>query len=118
MRFLIDADVPRCITKSLISMGHDVVDIRDVRPSATADTSIYQLLKEQNRILITRDMHFSNILLYPPAPNAGIIVLRTHLLGISEILAIIEDLIKRIPEKELIGSLVMARKSHYRLRRP
>jgi len=63
-------------------------------------------------------MHFSNILLYPPSPNAGIIVLRTHLLGISEILAIIEDLIKRIPEKELIGSLVIARKGHYRLRRP
>jgi len=47
MRFLIDADVPRSITKSLTSMGHDVVDIRDVRPSATADTSIYKLLKEQ-----------------------------------------------------------------------
>ena len=46
MRFLIDADAPRSITKSLISMGHDVVDIRDVRPPATPDTSIYQLLKE------------------------------------------------------------------------
>ena len=62
-------------------------------------------------------MHFSNILLYPPSPNAGIIVLRTHLLRISEILVIIEDLIKRIPEEELIGSLVIARKGHYRLRR-
>lgn len=118
MKFLIDADVPRSVAKILISLGYDVIDIRDIRPPATTDTVIYHLITEQNRILITRDLDFSNILLYPPPPNAGIIVLRVHLLSTNEIIDIVKDILKHVPEEELIGSLVVARKGHYRLRRP
>ena len=117
MKFLVDADVPRSVAKVLISLGHDAIDIRDIKPPATPDITIYNLIKEQNRILITRDLDFSNILLYPPPPRAGIIVLRAHLLPTNEIIDIVKDLVKRIPEKELIGSLIVARKGRYRLRR-
>ena len=118
MKFLVDADLPRSVAKILISLGHDAIDIRDIKPLATTDTVIYRSIKEQNRILVTRDLDFSNILLYPPPADAGIIVLRVHLLSVNEIIDIVKDLIKRIPEKELIGSLIVARKRRYRLRRP
>ena len=117
MKFLIDADIPGLITKTL-ALDHDVIDIRDIRPPATPDIEVYRLANAQNRIIITRDLDFSNILLYPPPPDGGIIVLRVHLLTVSEILNIIKDLISRIPEEEIIGSLIIARKDHYRLRRP
>ena len=118
MKFLLDADVPRSVGKVLVSLGHDVTDIRDIGGLAVADAAIYGLIRKQDRILITRDLDFSNILLYPPPSNAGIIVLRVHLLSTDEIIDVIKDLIKRVSENELIGSLVIARKGHYRLRRP
>jgi len=118
MRFLIDADIPRSVTEFLVASGHDVADIRDIKPPATSDIDIYRLANDQNRIIITRDLDFSNILLYPPPSDGGIIVLRIHLLPVSEILNIIKDLIKRIPEEDFIGSLIVVRKDHYRLRKP
>ena len=117
MKFLIDADVPGLITKTL-ALDHDVIDIRDIMPPATPDIEVYRLAQAQNRIIITRDLDFSNILLYPPPPDGGIIVLRVHLLTVREILSVIKDLLKRVPEKEIIGSLIIARKNHYRLRKP
>ncbi len=118
MKFLLDADVPRSIGSMLISQGHDVIDIRDIKPPGTSDTQIYHLIKEQGRILITRDLDFSNILLYPPPSNAGIIVLRTHLFSVSELVKIVEDIVTRFSSSELIGSLLIARKGYYRLRKP
>jgi predicted nuclease of predicted toxin-antitoxin system len=117
MKFLIDADVPRSVAKLLYSKSHDVLDIRDVTPFDVSDSAVYRLTKEQGRILITRDLDFSNILLYPPPANAGIIVLRTHLLTVAEILEIVTDLLERIPEKDFLGSLTVARKGRYRIRR-
>ncbi len=46
MKFLVDADVPRSVAEVLISLGHDVIDIRDVKPPGTADITIYNLIKK------------------------------------------------------------------------
>jgi len=116
MKFLIDADCPRSIEKSLKKSKHDVSDIRDIKPNAT-DQEIYELIKRDSLILITRDTDFGNILRYPITPNCGIILLRVHLLPPNEIAAIIKDVTSRIAEKELLGSLIVVRKERYRIHR-
>lgn len=117
MKFIIDADVPRSVSKLLSSKAHDVLDIRDVEPFDVSDSAVFNLAKAQGRILITRDLDFSNILLYPPPDNAGIIVLRTHLLSVAEMLEIVTDLLDRVPEKDFLGSLTVVRKGRYRIHR-
>lgn len=117
MKFLIDADIPRSVAELLSSKAHDVLDIRDVTPFDVRDSTVYRLVKKQGRILITRDLDFSNILLYPPPINGGIIVLRTHLLSVAEMLEIVADLLERIPEKDFLGALTVARKGRYRIHR-
>ena len=116
MKFLLDADCPRAIADILKKSGHQVQDIRDVKPE-TSDQEIYELIKRESLILITRDTDFSNILRYPPTRHCGIILLRVHLLSIGEILAIVGNLIASIPEGELLGSLTVARKDRYRIHR-
>ena len=116
MKFLIDADCPRSIEKSLKESKYDVSDIRDIKPNAT-DQEIYELIKRDSLILITRDTDFGNILRYPVAPNYGIILLRVHLLSPHDIVSIINDVISRISEKELLGSLTVVRKNRYRIHR-
>lgn len=116
MKFLIDADCPRSIGRLLITTGHEVKDIRDIKPSA-ADEEIYELIKKESFILITRDTDFGNILRYPATPICGIILLRVHLLSVKEIGTIIVDFISRISEKELFGSLIVVQKGRYRIHR-
>lgn len=116
MKFLIDADCPRSIGKALQEAGHQALDIRDIKPTAS-DKEIYESIKRESLILITRDTDFGNILRYPATPNCGIILLRVFLLPTAEIIAIINDLIARVSEKELLGSITVVRKGRYRIHR-
>ena len=114
MKFLIDADSPRSIGKTLQDLGHDITDIRDIEPQA-ADQKIFDLIKSNALILITRDLDFSNILRYPIPAQSGIIILRLHLCTTAEINQIISDLIFKIRETQLKGSLTIVRKGRYRV---
>ena len=116
MKFLIDADCPRSIATTLKMLGHEAKDIRDFNSSAS-DQEIYELIKIESRILITRDTDFGNILRYPVTSNCGIVLLRVYLLNVDEIIKLITDIFSRIPEKDLLGSLTVARKGRYRIRK-
>ena len=116
MKFLIDADIPRLITKMLIEKKHDVIDSRDVCPPGTPDNEIYNLGVREKRIIVTRDLDFSNILFYPPKEHWGIIILRTHMLSIKEMTSLLEDAIDTLGEKKIIHSLVIIQKGRYRIR--
>jgi predicted nuclease of predicted toxin-antitoxin system len=116
MKFLIDADCPRSIAGSLKTLGHEVIDIRDTNPRAS-DQGIYDFIKKNSLILITRDTDFGNILRYPVTTRCGIILLRVYLLSVREIISIIEDLLSRLPKEVLVGSLIIAQKGRYRIRK-
>jgi len=116
MKFLIDADCTRSIGNSLKQSGHEVWDIRDIKPAAP-DQEIYELIRKESLILITRDTDFGNILLYPATKQCGIILLRTHLLPVNEIVAIVNDFIANVAARELLGSLAVIRKGRYRIHR-
>lgn len=116
MKFLIDADCPRSVGDAIKKSGHEVLDVRDVKPNAS-DKEIYDLIKKESFVLVTRDTDFGNILRYPAAPNCGIILLRVHLLPIKEIVVIINDLIGRVSEKQLLGSITIVQKGRYRIHR-
>ncbi|MBU0878968.1 MAG: DUF5615 family PIN-like protein, partial [Candidatus Omnitrophica bacterium] len=81
------------------------------------DQEIYESIKKNSLILITRDTDFGNILRYPVTAQCGIILLRVHLLSVTEITSIIKDLLSRIPGEDLLGSLIVAQKGRYRIRK-
>ena len=116
MKLIVDADCPRSLAGALREAEHSVRDIRDVKPWAS-DPEIYDLIREEGLILITRDTDFGNILRYPADSHCGIILLRILLMPAEEIPALIRDVIARIPEKDLLGSLTVVRRDRYRTHR-
>ena len=117
MRFLVDADMPRSTTALLRDLGNDVVDIRDIRPPGTEDSEIYSIAREEERIIITRDLDFGNIITYPPGEHPGIIVLRVHLLSVPEINAVVKNFLKSASWEDISGALVVLRKDRFRIRK-
>lgn len=116
MKFLIDADCPRRIGTRLKQFGHEVIDIRDIKPSA-ADQEIYNLIKKESCILITRDTDFSNILYYPVESNFGIILLRVYLMTVSEIVRLIDILLETVSRENMFGSLIVVQRNKIRIRK-
>lgn len=75
-RFLID----ECLPKSMVSVFKkhhlNAEHIRILGLSGISDSKVINLAKKEKRILITRDMHFSNLLDYPIKSHYGVIVMR------------------------------------------
>jgi len=117
LRLLIDANMPRLITRSLTALGYDVVDIRDVEVPGVADERIFEIAQQEGRVIITRDQDFGNVLLYPPGFHSGIIVLKTQALSSESIKDLLVRFLAEIKEDEVSGSLIILEKHRYRIRR-
>jgi hypothetical protein len=76
LRFITDEDVPRSTARVLHDAGFDVVDVRDVGLRGESDSEVFACAcaRHENRLLITCDMGFSNILNFPPSGNRGFLL--------------------------------------------
>ena len=74
--FLIDEDLPRTLAAELTTAGFPASDVRDVGLSGTPDPLIHRYAQEHSLVLLTADVEFGNVLLYPPAAHGGIILVR------------------------------------------
>lgn len=74
MRFLFDHDVPDDLAFCLEALGHEVLKLRQLRPTTIADEEVLRLATEQGCILITcnRDDFLAAA---QPAAHSGIIIL-------------------------------------------
>ena len=75
-RFLVDESLPRAVTRTLASMGHDTVDVRDAGLRGATDDAIARTASVEGRIVVAGDTDFANALRFPPGTHPGIIVLR------------------------------------------
>ncbi len=76
LRFFIDEDVPRSTTRVLRDAGFDVINVHEAGLQGKNDDLVFVAAQREERLLITCDMGFSNILKFPPSENHGILVVR------------------------------------------
>ena len=76
MRLLIDANLGRKFTGLLKLAGHDAVYVNDLLPKAS-DEEILSFAKRENRIVITNDKDFGELIFKLGVLSTGIILLRT-----------------------------------------
>ena len=76
VRLLIDANLGRKFTNLLKLAGHDAVYINDFLPKASDEEVLY-LAKCENRIVITNDKDFGELIFKLGVLSSGIILLRT-----------------------------------------
>ena len=75
MRLLIDQDVYARTVRFLINSGHDVIPVSIIGLSQASDEEILQAAQDRERILVTRDRDFGN-LVFVRALGSGVLYLR------------------------------------------
>jgi len=105
LRFLADENILPSTLQLIRSEGHDVLDIKEANFKGITDAEVIQLSRKEGRILLTLDMHFTNIFLFPPSQTPGIVVIRAKPAVPAKVDAIVAQFLEHLKPEEISGAL-------------
>jgi len=115
--FLIDECVGLPTINLLREFGYSVITVKDALLDGEPDSEILKQAVKEKRILVTEDIEFGNIILYPPKTHYGIILLRFRHRSENEIHAVLKMVLEEIQPDEFKGTLIVVDADKYRIRR-
>jgi predicted nuclease of predicted toxin-antitoxin system len=115
MKFLLDANVAGSVSKHLRGSGHDIAEVINKDPRMP-DIAILAWALKENRIIVTTDKDFEEIIWQQGQKHCG--VLRLENLPRSERMALVKDVLMRHAKDLESGSIVIATQKKYRIRKP
>src|ERR1035437_3815752 len=92
MRFLADENISNNVVNALRSKGIDIVPIKELA-SSLSDETVLETAKAQNRILITFDADFGELVFKRKLESKGVILLKFVPKSSQQILEIITNLL-------------------------
>jgi predicted nuclease of predicted toxin-antitoxin system len=75
MKFKLDENLGAFGQSLLAAAGYDVMTVAQQGMSGVDDERVYQVCRDEGRVLVTLDHDFCQTLRFPPEATAGIIVL-------------------------------------------
>ena len=116
MKFLLDQDVYSVTSRFLKDLGHDVDTVAGIGLSRAQDVVILRVAQEQNRILVTRDRDFGN-LVFVRALGAGDLYLRMLPSTRNAVHADFDRVLATYAQEELARAFVVVEAAGHRIRR-
>ncbi|KKM08675.1 hypothetical protein SY88_22890 [Clostridiales bacterium PH28_bin88] len=116
MRFLADENIPASTVATLRSLGHDVSYVVESDLRGQNDNHLFKVAVKERRNFITKDLDFSNILVYRPTVDTGVLVIRIRDSRPGKINVILTNFLRNYTGK-LEGNLVILDENKFRVRR-
>jgi predicted nuclease of predicted toxin-antitoxin system len=106
VRFKLDENLSRRAADLIRAGGHDADTVVGQGLRGAPDETLFQVCKHEGRALVTLDRDFGQVLRYPPAMSAGIVVLEigpraTHAALLDRVRELVILLNTRSPEGAL-----------------
>jgi predicted nuclease of predicted toxin-antitoxin system len=96
--------------------GYQADTVNDEKLNGFPDSTIYSVCIDEGRVLVTLDLDFSNIRLYPPNLHKGIIVLRLANQSKSKIINKINQIMPILRQEQLTGCTWIVEENKIRIR--
>ncbi len=117
MKIFIDECVWQVTRDFVRQLGHDVATVEDRGLASADDEIVLAQAVSESRAFLTRDMHFSNILLYPPANYLGLIVLKIEPDAITPVHRTLASALAHFTQNSIHKALVIVDRNKFRERR-
>ena len=115
MRFKLDENLSPSLAEMFGAAGHDAHSVTEQALGGQPDGRIIGVCTRELRALVTLDLDFSNILTYPPANFAGIVVLRLTDQAHPTVTTAIRRMLALLPHEKLSGTLWIVEEHRVRI---
>ncbi len=106
MKFKLDENLGNRSIELFRQAGHDTVTVEEQNLDSAFDKALISVCRDERRALVTLDLDFSNVLVFPPSDFAGIAVLRTpHPISLDALHEHVRTLLRLMETRELAGKL-------------
>src|SRR5437868_12695601 len=105
MIFKVDENLPPDVAQLLQEEGHDVRTVFDQGLRSHTDPEVIAACQTEGRALLSLDLDFSNILVFPPERFAGLIVLRLHRPSRAATTALVRRILPHLATQPVTGKL-------------
>ncbi|MCK5146228.1 DUF5615 family PIN-like protein [bacterium] len=115
IKFLIDVGVGKKVEESLLKNGYNIKAVRDIDPGM-ADDSILRMAVSENRMVITMDKDFGELIFNSGLPHSGVLLLRLEDARANEKINVLEKILEDHSEK-LSNNFCVYQNSKLRVRK-
>jgi predicted nuclease of predicted toxin-antitoxin system len=114
VRLLVDVSAGEAITQALRGLGHDVLDVRD-RDPRMADIDILSWSVAEQRLVVTMDKDFGELIYRSALPHTGVLLLRLEAARTAEKVRTVEAIFGQYAD-QLIGRFAVFQDGKLRIR--
>ena len=104
-QFKLDENLPRDAEELFSAAGYDVQTVLGEQLGGAPDRNVLEVASGEGRVLVTLDVDFADIRLYPPSDYPGIWVLRTRSQSVTSIIALLRGAISLLDRESVAGTL-------------
>ncbi len=113
--FLLDEDMPKSSAEKIEKFGHSVKDVREIGLRGASDHEIIEWARSNDKIIITRDTDFGDVLRYPE--HSGALILRLpYTFTAEKINDRLQKFLSQIDNKKLKNAVTILEIDQYRRR--
>jgi predicted nuclease of predicted toxin-antitoxin system len=117
MQFLADMGVSTRVADWLRSQGHDVVHLRDRDLQRMPNGDIFQLAGQEQRIILTFDLDFGEIVAGSGGLVVSVILFRLHDTRTDHVIQRLESVLLHSSADLVQGAIIVAEESRHRIRK-
>jgi predicted nuclease of predicted toxin-antitoxin system len=116
MQFKLDENLPPSVADLLLKSGHSARTVYEQGLRSCSDPEVISACQAEGLALLSLDLDFSNILIYPPEQYAGLIVLRLRRAGPRAVTSLVRRLLPHLATVPVAGRLWIVDERRIRVR--
>ncbi len=118
MKFFLDENLPLSLSEIFTEFGFKVEHARTSGLRGATDKEIAKYALKQKTILVTKDLEFGSLLLYPPGSHYGLVVIRVPFnYKTDQIKRVMKNFISKTHAADLINTITIVEVGKYRSRK-
>jgi predicted nuclease of predicted toxin-antitoxin system len=117
MRFLLDMPVSSSLLQLLRALGHEGVHAHEISRDRASDSELIALALQEDRVVVTADLHFPRLLALSSAEGPGIVLFRGGNYSDQEMRELLERVLLGVPPDVLQRSICVVDKTRMRITR-